>query len=266
MSATITNLGRRDAAPVGAREWATRVDLAAFYRLAAHWGWDDLIYNHISARAPDAPDQYLVNSYGLLFEEVCASNLVKADFEGRVISAPEGSPGYNVAVPALHGLILQHRPDLACVAHVHTPEGMAVAATEGGLLPISQTAMGLTGHIAYHDYDNISAPGEAEKLIADLGDKTVLILRHHGLVAMGRTIPEAFLNLYNLIYACKAQVAAMASGGRLTTPSRQVLDRPAGADASGWADRKGGPRDPDGCLEWQAALRMLDRRDASYRS
>jgi ribulose-5-phosphate 4-epimerase/fuculose-1-phosphate aldolase len=263
MSAT-ANVTRIEGA-MSAEEWSVRVDLAAFYRVAAQYGWDDLVYNHISARVPGAPDQYLVNSFGLLFEEICASNLVKADLDGKVITAPDGSPGYNVAVPSLHGLILKRRPDIACVAHVHTPEGMAVAATEGGLLPISQTALGLIPHIAYHDYDSLNAAGEAEKLIADLGDKRVLILRHHGLVALGRTIPEAFLNLYNLVYACKAQTAAIASGAKLTFPAEHVLTSNEGVSGEAWSKRKGGPLDPEGCLEWRAVLRMLDRRDASYR-
>jgi ribulose-5-phosphate 4-epimerase/fuculose-1-phosphate aldolase len=261
MSAVPINAPRREAG-MSAAEWATRVDLAAFYRLGAHYGWDDLVYNHISARVPEAPGQFLVNSFGLLFEEICASNLVKATLDGEVLSAPPGSPGYNIAVPTLHASILKARPDIACVAHVHTPEGMAVAAMEGGLLPISQTAINLLHDVAYHNYGKPGASGEDARLVADLGDKNVLILRHHGLMAMGSTIPEAFLNLWNLIYACKAQVAAMASGARLTTPSQDVLDAPPSAF---WANRKGGPRDPEGCLEWQAALRMLDRRDASYR-
>jgi ribulose-5-phosphate 4-epimerase/fuculose-1-phosphate aldolase len=247
---------------MSAAEWAARVDLAAFYRLGAHYGWDDLVYNHISARAPDAPDQFLVNSFGMMFEEICASNLVKATLDGEVLSAPPGSPGYNIAVPCLHASILKARPDIACVAHVHTPEGMAVAAMEGGLLPISQTAINILHDVAYHDYGKPGSSGEDERLVADLGDKNILILRHHGLMAMGSTIPEAFLNLWNLIYACKAQVAAMASGARLTKPAQDILDAPPSAF---WPNRKGGPRDPEGCIEWQAALRLLDRRDASYR-
>jgi ribulose-5-phosphate 4-epimerase/fuculose-1-phosphate aldolase len=247
-----------------AAEWQTRVDLAAFYRLAAHYGWDDLVYNHISARVPGEPDCFLVNSFGLLFEEVSASNLVKARLDGTVISAPPGSPGYNIAVPSLHADILRRRPDLACVAHVHTPEGMAVAAHADGLLPISQTALGLVGKTAYHAYDQMSAPGEGEKFLADLGDKDILILRHHGLMAMGPTIQEAFLNLYNLMYACKAQVAALTAGDRLAYPSQKILDAPP-VETPAWTNRKGGPRDPEGCLEWQAALRMLDRRNVDYR-
>lgn len=246
-------------------EQKTRVDLAAFYRLGAHYGWDDLIYNHISARIPGEPDTYLVNEFGLLFEEITASNLLKVHLDGRVLNARPGAQGYNIAVPSLHALILQHRPDVTCVAHVHTPEGMALAAHADGLLPLSQTAMGLITHIAYHDYDHIFAPGEAERLIADLGAKNILVLRNHGLVALGTTIPETFLNLYNLIYAAKAQVATLAAGDRVLSPPSHVVNASAPADDEAWANRKGGPRDPDGCLEWQAALRMLDRRGASYR-
>jgi ribulose-5-phosphate 4-epimerase/fuculose-1-phosphate aldolase len=256
-------LDRPPAAPIAAAEWRTRVDLATFYRLAAYYRMDDLIYNHLSARVPDEPGRYLVNSFGLLFEEITASNLVKLDFDGTLIAAPEGSPGCNIAVPGLHGAILEARPDLACVAHVHTPEGMAVSAMDCGLLPLTQTALGL-GRISYHDYGDLMGADGVARMIRDLGDNDILILRNHGLVAAGRTIPEAFLNLYNLVHACKAQVAAMAAGVALRRPPESVIASNVGR-SSAWLDRAGGPRDAGNCLEWRAALRMLDRRDTSYR-
>lgn len=252
------------AGAIDADERQTRLDLAAFYRLAAHFGMDDFIYNHISARAPGEPDCYLVNSFGLLFEEVTASNLVKVNFNGEVVWAPEGSPGYNIAVPGLHGAILKARPDLACVAHVHTPEGMAVSAMAEGLLPLTQTAMQLIGRTAYNDYGGLNDEATA-RLVRDLGGKQILILRNHGLVACGRTIAEGFLNLYNLVYACKAQVAAMAAGARLQPPAEDIVTAHAAMSGSDWLDRAAGLGQQGQSLEWRAALRMLDRRDRTWR-
>jgi ribulose-5-phosphate 4-epimerase/fuculose-1-phosphate aldolase len=248
--------------PITQAECQARLDLAACYRLAAYFGMDDFIYNHISARVPGEADTYLVNSFGLLFEEVCASNLVKVNFKGEVLSAPEGSDGYNIAVPGLHGVILEARPDLAAVCHVHTPEGMAVSTMACGLAPLTQTAMQLLGRLAYCDYDALN---DRDKLIESLGDKDILILRHHGLVACGRTVAEAFLNVYNLVYACKAQVMAMAAGPLAQPPSNAVVQPHYGMGRSGWHDRAAGIDQDGQSLEWRAALRMLDRRDLSYR-
>jgi ribulose-5-phosphate 4-epimerase/fuculose-1-phosphate aldolase len=262
MTAAVSTLERSSGALVSAAERQARVDLAACYRLAAHYGMDDFIYNHISARVPDEAEAYLANSFGLLFEEVCASNLVKVNFKGEVVSAPEGSDGYNIAVPGLHGVILEARPDLAAVCHVHTPEGMAVSAMSCGLAPLTQTAMQLLGRTAYCDYDSLN---DRAKLIESLGDKDILILRHHGLVACGRTIAEAFLNVYNLVYACKAQVMAMAAGAMAQPPPDAVVQPHYGLGRSAWHDRAAGIGAGGQSLEWKAALRMLDRRDPSYR-
>jgi ribulose-5-phosphate 4-epimerase/fuculose-1-phosphate aldolase len=243
-------------------EWQARVDLAAFYRLAAHYGMDDFIYNHISARVPGEPEHFLVNSFGLLFEEITASNLVKVDLHGRVLSSLDSEAECNIAVAGLHGVILGARPDLTCVAHVHSPEGMAVSAMTGGLAPLTQTAMQLIGRTAYIDYDALNDPA---KLVEALGDKDILILRHHGLVACGRTVAEAFLNIYNLVYACKAQVMAMASGDAAQPPPDAVVAPHHTMGRSAWHDRAGGINDNGQSLEWRAALRMLDRRDRSFR-
>jgi ribulose-5-phosphate 4-epimerase/fuculose-1-phosphate aldolase len=249
-------------APTTEAEWRTRVDLAAFYRLAAHYGLDDFIYNHISARVAAEPGRYLVNPFGLLFEEISASNLIKVDSKGSVLSSSDANAACNVAVPGLHGVILDARPDLACVAHVHTPEGMAVSAMSCGLAPLTQTAMLLLGRTAYCDYDALNDP---TRLVESLGDKDILILRHHGLVACGRTIAEAFLNIYNLVYACKAQVAAMAAGDLAQPPPEAVVAPHYAMGRSAWHDRAAGINASGESLEWRAALRMLDRRDRSFR-
>jgi ribulose-5-phosphate 4-epimerase/fuculose-1-phosphate aldolase len=246
-----------------AAEWRTRVDLAAFYRLAAHYGLDDFIYNHISARVAGEPGRYLVNPFGLLFEEISASNLIKVDGKGAIVSASsDAGAECNLAVPGLHGVILDARPDLACVAHVHTPEGMAVSAMSCGLAPLTQTAMQLLGRTAYCDYDALNDPA---RLVESLGDKDILILRHHGLVACGRTIAEAFLNIYNLVYACKAQVAAMAAGDLAQPPAEAVVAPHYAMGRTAWHDRAAGINANGESLEWRAALRMLDRRDRSFR-
>lgn len=243
-----------------AAEWQTRVDLAAFYRLAAHYGMDDFIYNHISARVPGEPGRFLVNPFGLLFEEISASSLIKVDSKGKVFSSAEAE--CNIAVPGLHGVILDARPDLACVAHVHSAEGMAVSAMTCGLAPLTQTAMQLIGRTGYIDYEDLNDPA---RLVDCLGDNDILILRHHGLVACGRTIAEAFLNIYNLVYACKAQVMAMAAGDAAQPPSDAVVAPHYSMGRSAWHDRAGGINDNGQSLEWRAALRMLDRRDRSFR-
>jgi ribulose-5-phosphate 4-epimerase/fuculose-1-phosphate aldolase len=261
MTPTSQLSGMADAS--SAAERRTRVDLAAFYRLAAHYGLDDFIYNHISARVPGEADRYLVNPFGLLFEEISASNLIKIDGKGRVVASIDPDAECNVAVPGLHGVILEARPDLACVAHVHTPEGMAVSAMSCGLAPLTQTAMQLLGRTAYCDYDAANDPA---RLVESLGEKDILILRHHGLVACGRTISEAFLNVYNLVYACKAQVTAMAAGDLARPPPEAVTAPHYAMRRSAWHDRAAGVGVDGESLEWRAALRMLDRRDRSFRN
>jgi ribulose-5-phosphate 4-epimerase/fuculose-1-phosphate aldolase len=244
-------------------EWRTRVDLAAFYRLVDFNGWTDLIYNHLSARIADAPDTYLVNAYGLMFEEITASNLITVDVRnGEVLARPGSERGErNEAVHLLHGSVLRARPDLQCLAHVHTPAIMAVSAMEGGLLPITQTAMGFLGRIAFHDYGFDDRA--CDRLVEDFARADVVILRNHGVLIGGSTIPEAFLHLHNFEFACKAQVAATANAHPLLTPPAGVLAQHAGAIGH-WLERDGGPRDSRGCVEWDACLRLLDRRGIRY--
>ncbi|RVT93047.1 class II aldolase/adducin family protein [Sphingomonas crocodyli] len=244
-------------------EWRTRVDLAAFYRLVDHFGWTDLIYNHLSARIPDATNTYLVNRYGLMFEEITASNLITVDAESGAVLPRPGSAGAerNEAVHVLHGSVLRSRPDLMCLAHVHTPAIMAVSAMEGGLFPITQTAMGLMGLLGYHDYGFDDAA--CDRLVHDFATADIVILRNHGVLIGGTTIAEAFVHLHNFEFACKAQVAAVANRDGCIVPPKSVLEQHV-AVVDRWMERAGGPRDGRECIEWQACLRMLERRGIDY--
>ncbi len=246
---------------VSSAEWRTRVDLAAFYRLVDHFGWTDLIYNHISARVIDAPERYLLSAYGLMFSEVTASSLLSVDVaSGEVLFNSEGGV-YNAAAHVLHGTVLAARPELACIAHIHTPAIMAVSAMTCGLLPITQTAMGFHGRLGYHDYGFDA--GACDRLARDFAHHDVVILRNHGVMVGGRTIPEAFVQLHNFEFACRAQVHAMAGQAFLAPPADPVLEAH-GKEVDRWLDRREGPRDLDRCLEWDACLRLLDRQSARY--
>src|SRR5438105_7588673 len=195
-------------------EWQARVDLAAAYRLVALYGWDDLIFTHISARVPGADHHFLLNPYGMMFEEVTSSSLVKIDLAGNKVM---DSPYFiNPAGFTIHSAIHAAREDALCVMHLHTDYGIAVSAQKEGLLPISQQAMLALASLAYHDYEGL-ALNEAEKprLVTDLGDKSHLILRNHGLLTVGRTAAEAFLAMFLLERACKIQILAQAGGREL---------------------------------------------------
>ena len=237
-------------------EWRTRVDLAALYRLFVHYGWTDLIYTHITARVPGEPSHYLINPYGLMFEEMTASNLMKVDFEGNVV---DGDGPYNEAGHLIHTAVLKARPDVNFVAHTHSRAGTAVSAMKCGLLPISQHANLILSTVAYHDYALVtSAEEECEHLGRDLGDSFVMLLRNHGLLACGRTAGEAFHFLYDLEMACKIQVDVLAGGTEYVTPSAEAIR---GVQESG----RPGP-EPAGTMAWEALVRMLDRKDRSFRS
>lgn len=247
-------------AQVSPDEWQTRVDLAACYRLMARYGMTDMIYNHITARIPGT-DHLLINAFGYLYTEVCASNLITIDLEGNVIFAPPDAFDYglNEAGVVIHTAVHQVRHDVQCVIHSHTRAGMAVSAMNDGLLPLTQTAMRFYDRCAYHDYEGPAIdPDEQVRLTEDLGNKPVMILRNHGLLATGATIAEAFNAHYWLEMACKAQVDAMAGGVALTTPSAQICEK----TASLYDPHT---RRPFGLLEWPALLRDLDRTDPSYR-
>ncbi len=208
---------------VSPEEWQTRVDLAACYRLTAMYGMTEMIANHISCRVPGSHDHFLINPYGMLYEEIDASCLIKVDLDGNTLFNASDY-GVNAAGFVIHSAIHMARPDVDCVAHTHTPAGMAVSAMECGLLPLAQTSMRFL-HIAYHDFEGIADDvGERERLVADLGDHEAMILRNHGLLVVGRTIPAAFNLLYRMERACEVQVMALSCNTKLVYPPRDVLE------------------------------------------
>ena len=244
---------------VSAEEWALRVDLAACYRLMAHFGMTDLVYNHITARAPGEADHILINPYGYMYEEITASSLYKIDLDGKVVLQPEVPYGVNQAGYVIHSAVHGARQDAACVIHAHTRAGMAVSAMRCGLLPLTQTAMRFHGGVAYHDFEGPALDvDERARLVADLGDKDVMLLRKHGTLVVGRSVAQAFNTAYFLDMACKAQVDAMGSGAELILPDAALAEKTARA----LAQRPG--VEPLGEMEWPAMLRLLDRRDPSY--
>ena len=235
---------------VSAREWQTRIDLAACYRLVDHYGMSDLIYNHITARIPGTK-HLLINLYGLLYKEITASSLVKIDLEGNIVWKPNTDYGINVSGYVIHGAIHKARADVVCVLHTHTRAGMAVAAMQCGLLPLSQTAMRFVGHIGLHDYEGAAIDlGERERIVRDLGPHDALIMRNHGLLTCGATIQQAFNTMYQLELSCRSQVDAMAARTELTMPGSNVLAQTAHL-------YQPGTRRPYGVLEWPTLLRLL---------
>lgn len=250
-----------EAASMSETERKTRRDLAALYRIIDHHGWIDLIYNHVSARIPDAPGQYLVNAYGLLYEEITASSLVKVNLDSGKIVASAAGAQTNIAAHDLHAPILAARPDLQCVAHVHTPAIMAVSAMKDGLLPLTQTAMGFHKRVGFHDYG--FGNDACERLARDFQDYDTVILRNHGVMIGGRTIPEAYVQLHNFQMACEAQMMLMAAGADIAGAPRQIVDAHAD-NYDFWLDRANGPRDQNRCLEWEAVMRLLERRGSDF--
>ena len=243
-------------------EWQTRVDLAACYRLVELYGMSDMIANHISARVPGEDDAFLINAYGMLYEEITASSLIKVDHGGRILAAPDFGAldyGVNQAGYVIHSAVHAARPEVACVIHTHTWASMAVSSLACGLLPMTQTAMRFL-RIGYHDYRGVVLDqGERESLIADLGDGEALILRNHGALTVGQTIGEAFNWMHRLELACRSQLAAMACQTPLVDVPLPVLE-------STWNNYQRGTRRPYGLMEWPALLRKLDRIDSTYRT
>jgi ribulose-5-phosphate 4-epimerase/fuculose-1-phosphate aldolase len=241
---------------VSEAEWQLRVDLAACYRLIALHGWDDLVFTHVSARLPGPDHHFLINPYGLMFDEITASSLVKVDMECRPLL--ETPYKVNPAGFVIHSAIHAVREDAGCVLHTHTRAGVAVSAQKHGLLPISQQSTIVLGSLAYHDYEGIAVlDGEKPRLQADLGNRNYLILRNHGLLTVGPTIADAFLSMYTLESACQIQVGAMAGGAELTRVSQPVLDGVAHAVS---VQRKA--LGAQGI--WPALRRKLDRRNPGY--
>lgn len=236
---------------------ALRTDLAACYRLMALYGWDDLVFTHISARVPGPEHAFLINPYGMLFEEITASSLLKVDADGALLE-PSDYP-VNPAGFVIHSAIHAAREDVSCVLHSHTPAGIAVGAQPGGLLPISQQATIAVASLGYHNYEGIALlDAEKPRLVNDLGMKSSLILRNHGLLTVGATIADAFLYMYNLQKSCEIQVLAQAGGGELISVHPAIL---AGVEANIELVLKG----MGGNIAWPALLRRLDRIDPSYR-
>jgi ribulose-5-phosphate 4-epimerase/fuculose-1-phosphate aldolase len=236
-------------------EWNTRVDLAACYRIIAHYGWDDLIATHISARVPGEDDAFLINDFGLLFEEITASSLVKVSLSGEVLGRVDRK--VNPAGFTIHSAVYAVRDDVGAAIHLHTVDGMAVSTSADGLLPLTQTAMTVYGDIAYHDFEGVALDlSEREHLQEHLGLKNLMILRHHGTMSVGDSIPTAFVRIYQLEKACSAQVRALATRGELAT-----VDPAAVAKTS-----QPGGMGPFGTLAWPAVRRKLDRLDPSYRN
>ena len=244
---------------VSPQEWAMRVDVAACYRLVALFGMNDLVYNHISGRVPGEDGHFLINPYGFAYEEVTASSLMKIDFDGNVVLDSGTGCGVNQAGFVIHSAIHRGREDVACVIHTHTPAGMAVSAMECGLLPLTQNAM-FFGKLGYHDYESVAIDlDEQKRLVRDLGpDGRAMILRNHGLLTAGRTVCDAFVTVHWLEKACQAQVMAMACNTELNHPSADVVRLTNERYMPGQRRRITE-------LEWPAMLRMLDRRDPSYR-
>ncbi len=240
-------------------EWAVRRDLAACYRLFVRFGWTDLIFTHLSARVPGSPNHYLINPYGLLFEEITASNLIKVAFDGTVVS---GDHPVNEAGHHIHSAILQARADIQVALHSHTRAGIAVSCQPDGLMLLSQQAMEVQQFICYHDYTfSVDDPlTECRALARDIGDKWLMVMRNHGLLAAGRSVAEAFYLLYTLENACKVQADVLAS-----TPD-PVLPTPEAAAGVARASvmPSDGPADFVD-LSWQALLRQLEREDSSWR-
>jgi len=247
---------------VSPEEWAMRVDLAASYRLVDMFGWSDLLGTHISARVPGEENAFLINPYGLLFEEITASSLVKIDEEGKTLSPTEYR--INPAGFVIHGAIHMARPDVACALHTHTPAGTSVATQKDGLLPLTQHALAVIAHTGYHGYEGIATDlSERERLVRDLGDNNVLVLRNHGLLTVGRTVAEAFVWMYRAERACRMQLAIQQAGAEVIEIPEEVQQVTVARNRL--ANSPQGHR-PIGVLEWPALLRKLDRADTSYRN
>jgi ribulose-5-phosphate 4-epimerase/fuculose-1-phosphate aldolase len=242
---------------VSSEEWQTRVDLAALYRLVALYGWDDLVFTHISARVPGEDNHFLLNPYGLLFEEIKASDLVKIDLDGNIVSETEHF--VNAAGFTIHSAVHGNGQHNHAVIHTHSNDGVAVSAQEHGLLPISQTAMVIRNECAYHDYEGIALNhDERERLLDDLGDKHCMILRNHGLLATGSTCADAWLRLFFLERACTMQIKALSGGSKLNMVPDDVVELV--TDQGQMASEQG-----IGNLAWPALIRKLDKIDVSYK-
>ena len=241
-------------------EWQMRKDLAACFRLVDLYGWSDLLATHISARVPNADDQFLINPFGMMYDEMTASSLVKVDEDGN--EKTDSEFGINPASFVIHSAVHMARPEVACVIHTHTKAGVGVATQEQGLLPITQQSLAVIAHAGYHDYEGIAFDlSERERLAKDLGDNKVLLLRNHGLLTVGNTVAEAFMWMYRAERACRYQLAFQQAGAKATEISQEMQD--VTIERNRKANSKDGYR-PIGVKEWPALLRKLDRENPGY--
>ena len=239
---------------VSKEEWETRQDLAAFYRTIPYFGWDDLIFTHISAKVPGADDEFLINPYGFLFDEITASNLVKVNLKGKILS--DTNNFINPAGFTIHSAIHESREDAHCIVHLHSNDGVAVASLKDGLLPLSQTGMLVRSQIAYHDYEGVALfEDEKERLVKDLGEARLMILRNHGTLALGKNVAEAFTNIYFLEKACSYQVRALSGNLELNYPSKESIET---------TRQQGEGREMAAALLWPAVKRKMERLDSSF--
>ena len=241
-------------------EWRMRVELAAAFRLVDLYGWSDLLATHLSARVPDAGDQFLINPFGMMFDEITASCLVRVDEEGNELT--ESEYGINPAGFTIHSAVHMARPEIMCVIHTHTQAGVGVATQEDGLLPLTQQALAVLAHTGYHDYEGIAFDlSERERLAKDLGDNRVLILRNHGLLSVGKTVAEAFMWIYRAERACRFQLAFQQTGAKPREISEDM--QRVTIERNSHAISDAGYR-PIGEKEWPALLRKLDRENPGY--
>jgi ribulose-5-phosphate 4-epimerase/fuculose-1-phosphate aldolase len=244
---------------VSQEEWQTRVDLAACYRLMAEFGMVEMIANHISARVPGMRNEFLINPYGMLYEELTASSLIKIDLDGNILFNATDY-GINQAGYVIHSAIHGARHDVDCIIHTHTLPGMAVSAMKRGLMPIAQTSLRWAKGVSYHAYEGIALNlDERERLVKDLGDTDAMILKNHGLLTCAASIPECFNNMYRLERACQLQVMTLSCNTEIELPPQEVVNE-------AWRLFQPGVRRRFGLLEWPALLRKLDKIDTSYRN
>jgi len=241
---------------VSPQEWQTRIDLAAAYRIVAHYGWDDLVFTHISARVPGPEHHFLINPYGMMFDEVTASSLVKVDIDGNKVMPSDYD--INPAGFIIHSAVHEARENAACVMHLHTAAGIAVSTLESGLQPYSQQSLFPLSSLSYHDYEGVALnPDEKSRLVADLGTTNFMILRNHGLLTCGESIADAFTYMYFLERACEIQIKAQSTGQKMLSIPNEIL-------AGIKAQAKEVTRSAGGSLAWPGILRKLDRVNPGY--
>ncbi len=244
---------------VSDEEWSIRVDLAAAYRLVAHYGWDDLVFTHISARAPGPEHHFLINPYGMMFEEITASSLIKIDRAGELVVPSDYA--VNQAGFTIHSAVHAARDDARCVMHLHTLDGTAVSTDNRGLLPLNQTSLLIRNQIAWHEYEGVAVDlDERARLQNDLGDRNYMLLWNHGTLTCGKTVAEAFQRMYFLERACSMQVLTLSSSAEIHPVQDKIIERTRHQGSNGDAFAA-----VANTMAWPALLRMLDRRDPSFR-